>query len=108
MPRLTRLATIRSSAWGTVSLVSRSRMRHLRNVLLLLAWLGTVGLLHYELVHKAPRTPLGALPGSELAARTEAKVRFRALTGVMPIDRVLHEGQEAYRFYRGLATGGLH
>jgi len=53
-------------------------MRHLRNVLLVLAWLGMVGLLHYELVHKAPRTPLGTLPGSELAARTETKVCFRA------------------------------
>ena len=83
-------------------------MRNLRNIFLFLCWLALVGLLNYELVQKAPRTRLGDLPGSELADRADRKVRFRSVTGIEPIDRVLHEGHEAYRYYRGLATGGLH
>ncbi len=83
-------------------------MRTVRNIVLFLCWLTFVAVLNYELVQKAPATRLGDLPGSELADRADRKIRFRKVTGVKPVDRALHEGHEAYRYYRGLATGSLH
>ncbi len=79
-------------------------MHRLRNLGLLLCWLAFVALLHYELAHKAPSTALGPLPSSAAAARADKAVRFRAHTGVAPIDRLLHEGQEALVYYRELLT----
>jgi len=82
-------------------------MRFLRNLILLMCWLTCLGLLKYEVVHKAPRTALGRLPGSELAEIADQRVRYRAVTGLQPVDRLLHESQEAYFYYRWLATGKM-
>ncbi len=83
-------------------------MRRLSMLLLSLAWLGFVGLVGYEVVQKSPATPLGPLPGHELAGRADRQVRFRATTGMLPVDRLLHEGQEACVYYRDLARGSFH
>lgn len=88
-------------------LVSEPGMKILRNLILVMCWLVLLGLVKYEVVHKAPRTSLGPLPGSALADLADQRVRYRSLTGVRPVDRVLHEGQEAYLYYRWLATGKL-
>jgi len=77
-------------------------MRRLSALLAALAWLGLVSLLGYELVQKSPGTPLGPLPGHEVARRADLEVRFRASTGLVPLDRLLHEGQEATNYYRAL------
>jgi len=82
--------------------VTKRIIRRLSALLAALAWLGLVSLLGYELVQKSPDTPLGPLPGHELARRAERDVRFRAATGLRPLDRVLHEGQEAAVYYRNL------
>ena len=42
-------------------------MIRLRNLAVILLWLGTVSLASYEIVQKSPLTPLGPLPGAELA-----------------------------------------
>ena len=77
----------------------------LRKIGLLLLWFAFVALLNYEVVHKAPLTGLGPLPGSTTAARADKKVRYLAHTGLDPLDRLLHEGQEACVFYRELLAG---
>lgn len=77
-------------------------MRRLSALLAALAWLGLVSLLGYELVQKSPDTPLGPLPGHEVARRADLQVRFRASTGLPPVDRLLHESQEAVVYYRTL------
>lgn len=80
-------------------------MFRLRCLLVLALWLPATGLLGYEVVQKSPSTPLGALPGASLAAWADRSVIWRPVTGVVPIDRLLHESQEACLYYRGLATG---
>ena len=83
-------------------------MNRLRTFVLVLLWLAVTGLLGYEVVQKAPETPIGPLPGSALATRADTEVQWQATTGIMPVDRFLHETEEACLYYRGLATGSLH
>ena len=80
-------------------------MRRLRTTSIIVAWLAVLALVGYEVVQKAPETGLGPLPGSDLAAQADRVVRYRALTGVMPVDQLLHESLEACLYYEGLATG---
>lgn len=80
----------------------RKIIRRLSVLLAALAWLGLVSLLGYELVQKSPDTALGPLPGYEHARQADRSVRFRAATGLVPLDRLLHEGQEAATYYRSL------
>jgi hypothetical protein len=82
-------------------------MRRLRILVLVLAWLAVVALAGYEITQKAPSTPLGPLPGSDIAARADAAVPYRAATGLAPLDQLLHESREACAYYRGLATGSV-
>ena len=82
-------------------------MLRLRNLTALVLWLASVGLLGYEVVQKSPRTFLGPLPGAAVAARADQAVDWRPLTGITPVDQLLHESQEACLYYRGLATGRL-
>jgi hypothetical protein len=82
-------------------------MLRLRPVIILAFWLATVGLLGYEVVQKSPETPLGPLPGATLASWADRSVAWRAVTGITPVDRLLHESQEACLYYRGLAGGRL-
>jgi hypothetical protein len=80
-------------------------MQRIVTFLIGLAWLAAVSLAGYELVQKSPASPLGPLPGHELAGRVDREVRFRATTGVRPVDRLLHESTEACIYYRDLALG---
>jgi len=82
-------------------------LRSLRTAAIVAAWLAVLALASYELVQKAPRTPLGPLPGSALASRADRSVRWETVTGVRPVDRLLHEGHEACLYYAGLVTGRL-
>lgn len=77
-------------------------MRRLLFFLASVAWLALVGLLGYELVQKSASTPLGPLPGHEVARNAERWVEFRATTGVGSVDRLLHEGEEAAYYYSHL------
>jgi hypothetical protein len=82
-------------------------MRCLRKFLLLGFWLALICLLNYELVQKAPQTALGQLPGSSVADRADRRVKYEATTGLVPLDRLLHEGREAWRFYRDLTANRI-
>lgn len=81
-------------------------MPSFRNFCTLLCWFALVALLHYELVAKSPRTPLGPLPGFRTAAYVDRIVPYRAHTGIVPVDRLLHECHEAALFYRLTLIGG--
>jgi len=87
------------------NLVRKSVMRRLSLILASLLWLGLVGLLGYEVIQKSPATPIGPLPGHVLAGRADRAIHYRATTGIKPVDRVLHEGQEALCYYRLLILG---
>ena len=82
-------------------------MLQLRKIVVLVLWLASVGLAGYEVVQKSPRSPLGPLPGAAIAARADRAVDWRSRTGIGMVDRLLHEGQEACLYYRGLVTGRL-
>ncbi len=82
-------------------------MPRLRVVLILLGWLAALALAGYELVQKSPGTPLGPLPGAQFAGRAEQAVPYRAVTGLPPLDLLLHESQEACLYYHTLTTGRL-
>lgn len=78
-------------------------MERLRTAALVLgAWL-VAGLGIYELTAKSPLLGLGAPPGSRFAALAEAATRWQPPTGLLPVDKLLHEGEEAARFYAALA-----
>jgi hypothetical protein len=80
-------------------------MRRVVTFLCGLSWLALVGLAGYEVVEKVSSSPLGPLPGHDLAQRADRQVRFRGATGLLALDRVLHEGEEACVYYRDLALG---
>ena len=80
-------------------------LRRLRLLIAYIAWLGCLGLLGYEVVQKSPGSVIGPLPGAVLAARADRVVVYRADTGIGPVDRLLHETQEAWLYYRDLALG---
>ncbi len=80
-------------------------LRRLRLVAAYIAWLACLGLLGYEVVQKSPGSVLGPLPGAELAGRADRGVVYRAGTGIEPVDRLVHETQEALLYYRDLALG---
>lgn len=70
--------------------------------LVLGAWVfAALGL--YELAAKAPADIAARWPGRRAARQAEAATRWRPPTGLMPVDKVLHEGEEAARFYATLA-----
>lgn len=68
---------------------------------LLAFWL-TVGLGAYELTAKSPPIAGAALPARWAADRAERATLWRPLTGLFPLDKLLHEGEEAARFYATL------
>ena len=80
-------------------------MIRLRNLAAILLWLAVVSLTSYEIVQKSPLTPLGPLPGAELAELADRSVAWSTVTGLTSVDRLLHESREACAYYRGLATG---
>ncbi len=65
-------------------------------------WL-VAGLGFYELTAKSPGLTGIALPGWWATARAEKVVRWQPPTGILPLDKLLHEGQEAACFYATLA-----
>ena len=53
----------------------------------------------YEMTAKSPSLGVGHLPGWWAADRAEHTTRWNPSTGIYPLDKVLHEGEEAVRFY---------
>ena len=70
---------------------------------LTLAYLIGVGLGLYEMTAKSPCLLDKPLPGWWATDRAERTTRWNPPTGFLPLDKLLHEGEEAFRFYRILA-----
>jgi len=72
---------------------------NLRAVLIILmtVFLGLMGL--YEITAKSPRLLGRHLPGWSKSCRVERVTPWRQPTGIHPLDKILHEGQEALLFY---------
>ena len=64
-----------------------------------LAWICTSALGAYELTAKSPRWLGRHLPGREACRRAELTTAWNPPTGVTPLDRILHEVEEAARYY---------
>ena len=81
-------------------------MRILQKLMYVLAAAATAGLLSYEIVCKSMLWPCGPLPGWHEARRAERGTPFVPRTGHLPVDRLLHEGQEAVAYYSFLLRRG--
>jgi len=58
------------------------------------------GLGMYEMTAKSPTLLGRPLPGWGSTVRAERTTRWNPPTGILPLDKLLHEGEEALRFYR--------
>ncbi len=70
---------------------------------LALVYLVGVGLGLYEMTAKSPYLLDKPLPGWWATDRAERTTRWNPPTGFLPLDKLLHEGEEAIRFYGILA-----
>ena len=70
-------------------------------------FLGCLGLGFYEMTAKSPTLLGRPLPGWRATVRVEKVTRWNPPTGILPLDKFLHEGEEACRFYRNLALQPL-
>jgi len=77
-------------------------MHRLRIAILIVSAVAGGALVNYETVSKAPVLLGGKVPGWLSARRAQRAVSYRRLTGVPPLDHLLHEGDEAVFFYRDL------
>ena len=80
-------------------------MKRLAGVGIYLIMAATAALSLYELTAKSP-TWLGTpLPGWQESRHIEYTTGWNQPTGILPVDKLLHEGEEAVRFYGLLARG---
>lgn len=78
-------------------------MRRLAGTGFYLVWLLVAALGHYELTAKSPRVLGRPLPGWPETLQVERRTRWNPPTGILPVDKLLHEGEEAARYYGLLA-----
>jgi hypothetical protein len=69
-----------------------------------LLYCGVLALGIYEMTAKSPSLLGTRLPGWWATDRAEKATRWNPPTGVLPVDKLLHEGEEAVRFYASLTT----
>ena len=79
-------------------------MKRLVGAGIYLIMMTTAALGLYELTAKSPLWLGTALPGWQETRRVERTTRWDPPTGIYPLDKLLHEGQEAARYY-GLLAG---
>ena len=58
---------------------------------------GLLGL--YEITAKSHRLLNDPLPGWQKTQRVERSTQWNPPTGIFPLDKFLHEGEEALRYY---------
>ena len=78
-------------------------MRRLAFSGLFLAYYSCAALGFYEVTAKSPGLLGPPLPGWGTTCRVEKSIRWNPPTGFLPLDKLLHETQEACLFYRLLA-----
>ena len=64
-----------------------------------LTTMAVVALAFYEVTAKSPQFLDHPLPGWHACYQAEISTRWDPPTGFLPLDKVLHEGEEALRFY---------
>ena len=74
-------------------------MRRMAKWSLLLVYSGFVALGLYEVTAKSPSLLGSPLPGWGATLQAEFSTPWQPRTGVLPVDKLLHESQEACRFY---------
>ena len=79
-------------------------MRRLAFTGLYMAYISFVALGVYEITAKSPGLLGSPLPGWRTTCKVEKSTPWNPPTGLHPLDKVLHETQEAYLFY-GLLAG---
>ena len=74
-------------------------MRSLQKMLFILVMSVAASLLSYEIACKSTAWPGGPLPGWHEAQIIERWTPYVRWTGSSPVDRLIHEGQEAVAYY---------
>ena len=74
-------------------------MCNLRIFCVWLAFISFAGLSVYELVAKSQALFGDPLPGWNETRLIERSIPYASRTGLVPLDRLLHEGQEAVAYY---------
>ena len=72
---------------------------------LMVPYVAALGLGLYEVTAKSPALLGEPLPGWRATVAAERSTRGNPPTGILPLDKLLHEGEEALRFYRILPDG---
>lgn len=78
-------------------------MKRLTDTGIYLLFMAIMALSFYELTAKSPSWLGTPLPGWRESCQAEDTTRWDPPTGIHPVDKLLHEGEEAARFY-GLLT----
>ncbi len=78
--------------------------RTLLETVVILAILCFTAMSGYELTAKSPRLLGQALPGWVNTVRVEHLISWQQPTRIYPLDKVLHEGREAWLYY-GMVVG---
>ena len=73
------------------------RRLHTVSICLITITLGLLGL--YEFTAKSPQLFGEALPGWQETQQVERLTPWEPPTGIHPLDKLLHEGEEALRYY---------
>ena len=81
--------------WGLICQSNRPA-----RVGLMLAYVGVLGLGMYEVTAKSPTLLGEPLPGWRATVQAERTTQWNPPTGFLPLDKLLHEGEEALRYYR--------
>ncbi len=79
-------------------------MNRLTQAGIYLLYLGCLALGIYEMTAKSPSILGTPLPGWYVTDQAEKATRWNPPTGILPVDKLLHEGEEAVRFY-AMMTG---
>ena len=73
------------------------RRLHMTGICLMTVTLGLLGL--YEFTAKSPQLFGQALPGWQETQQVEGLTPWEPPTGILALDKLLHEGAEALRLY---------
>ena len=71
---------------------------------LILLYIFCLALGIYEMTAKSPSILGTRLPGWWATEKAEKATRWNPTTGLLPLDKLLHEGQEAVRFYAAMTS----
>jgi len=74
-------------------------MNRIATTALALLYIVSLALGIYEMTAKSPSLLGTRLPGWGATRRAEKMTKWNPTTGIFPLDKLLHEGQETVKFY---------